>query len=159
MLLRSSIILILVILNILLKDLKYLSIIFVFELLCITILTTDIKGKIKSLKRLSYIFILMLVTQIFYNQEGKVLLKIYNIYITENGVYSFGVIFFRVINLYLLSWLLSKNSKIINRFQDYREIIEIVVNLLPQVFTIFRRKTKIKWFFREILKKIDKKIY
>ena len=101
----------------------------------------------------------MLVTQIFYNQEGKVLLKIYNIYITENGVYSFGVIFFRVINLYLLSWLLSKNSKIINRFQDYREIIEIVVNLLPQVFTIFRRKTKIKWFFREILKKIDKKIY
>lgn len=95
-------------------------------------------------------------TQIFYTQEGKVLFKIFGIYFTEMGLYNFSVTFFKMINLFFLSWLIDKKENKLTYFKEYQEIVENVIELSPKVFLLFKRKKKIKWFFKDILKEINK---
>ncbi|MGL6024186.1 MAG: hypothetical protein ACRC0F_06185, partial [Cetobacterium sp.] len=65
--------------------------------------------------------------------------------------------FLRIINLILLSWLVNTQKILPKSLSSYQNIIEDVIELIPQVFKIFKSKRKIKWFFRYILSQIKMK--
>ena len=92
--------------------------------------------------------------QIFSNQEGEILFKIWNIYITKVAVSNFSINFLRIINMIMLSWLIDKNSSIFNHFGKYKIIIENVIELVPEAFVMFKKRMKLKPFIRYIFKKI-----
>ena len=87
-------------------------------------------------------------------QEGEVLFKIGSIYITKDGLENITVNFLRIINLIMMSWLLDKNTPLFNIFGKYKKVTEDVIELVPEVFVMFRNKMKLKSFFKHILKKI-----
>lgn len=92
--------------------------------------------------------------QIFYTQEGKVLFKISRFYITKEGMYNFALNFMRIFNLLLLSWLVVAQKLINTKFNRYQKIIETVIELVPEAILLVRKRMRIKWFFRYILKQI-----
>lgn len=95
--------------------------------------------------------------QIVFTQNGEVLFKIFGIYITKEGIANFGVSFLRMTNLILISWLISY-KKVFTNFGKYEEVVEIVISMVPEVFILFKKRMRIKWFFRHILKEIRHKI-
>lgn len=85
------------------------------------------------------------------------LLKISKFYITKEGMYNFILNFMRVFNLLLLSWLVVAQRLISTKFNKYQKIIETVIELVPQAILLIRKRMRIKWFFRYILKQIKVK--
>ena len=63
------------------------------ELLLNIFLNRNLKQDIKRLRVLLYIYLGTFLIQIFSHQEGEVLLKIWNIYITKAGVINFTASF------------------------------------------------------------------
>lgn len=151
--LRSSIIF-LIILNIFLKDLKYLGIISIIAIFLNIVYNKTLKKDISKLKFLIWIYLMTFFIHIYSHQEGEVYLKIWKIYITDMGLYSFFNIFLKIINLVLFSWLVS-NQKILPKYlSEYQNIIEKVIELVPEIFQVFKKKRGIKGFLRYILKQI-----
>ncbi|MCQ8212526.1 energy-coupling factor transporter transmembrane protein EcfT [Cetobacterium somerae] len=151
--LKSSL-LILFVLNLFIKDMKILGV-----LLCVGILLNIIYNKelykhLKKLKFLIFIYLTTFLAQIYYHQEGEVLFKIFNVYVTKGGILNFASSFLRIINLILLSWLVNTQNILPKSLASYQKIIEDVIELIPEVFKIFKSKRKIKWFFRYILSQI-----
>ncbi len=109
---------------------------------------------IKKLRFLLFIYITTFIAQIYYNQEGEVFFKIFNIYVTKGGILNFASNFLRIINLVVLSWLINTKKILPKKMALYHEVIEDVINLIPEVFKIFKSKRRIKWFFRYILRQI-----
>jgi len=87
----------------------------------------------------------------------KVLFKFYNFYITQEGLINFGVSFIRILNLILMSWLINEMKLLTGRFSKYQKIIDTVIDLVPEVFTLFKKRMKAKNFTRYILKDISKR--
>ena len=85
------------------------------------------------------------------------MLQVFGFYITLEGIQQFLGNFLRILNLILLSWLVAEQKIFHGRFARYQEIVETVIEFVPQVFVLFRKKMKIKWFFRYILKKVQEK--
>lgn len=115
------------------------------------------KNLIKDLKKirfLIYIYILTFMVQIYYNQQGEVLFKMFNIYITKSGVVNFLSNFFRILNLIMISWLINMKKKWPKFLREYQEIFENVIDLAPEVFILIKKRMKLKWFFRYILRQI-----
>lgn len=152
--LLNSILLILFLANIILNNIKVIGAVFFGELLLNMFLNPNLKNNIKKLKVLIYIYLGTFIIQILSVQEGEVLFKIFSIYITKTAVFNFAVNFMRIINLIMLSWLVSKKSSIFNHFGEYKRVMENVVELVPEVFVIFRKRMRLKNFFRHIFKKI-----
>lgn len=152
--LLNSFLLILFLTNIILNNIKVIGAVFLIELLLNIFRTKNIGKNIKKLKFLIYIYIGMFVMQIFSNQEGEILFKIWNIYITKVAVSNFSINFLRIINMIMLSWLIDKNSSIFNHFGKYKIIIENVIELVPEAFVMFKKRMKLKPFIRYIFKKI-----
>ncbi|MBC2850570.1 hypothetical protein H5J22_03820 [Cetobacterium sp. 8H] len=117
-------------------------------------LNKDIVKNIKKLKFLIFIYLTTFLAQIYYHQEGEVLFKIFNIYVTKGGILNFASSFLRIINLIILSWLVNTQKLLPKSLSGYQQIIEDVIELIPEVFKIFKSKRKIKWFFRYILSQI-----
>lgn len=151
--LKSSI-LILFILNFFIKDMRILGILFIVGILSNLILNKDFFKHLKKLKFLIFIYLTTFLAQIYYHQEGEVFFRVFNVYITRGGVMNFAASFIRIINLILLSWLVNTQNIIPKFLGVYQQVIEDVIELIPEVFKIFKSKRKIKWFFRYILSQI-----
>lgn len=152
--LLNSILAVLFLTSIIFDDLRIIGAVSAAELLLNIFLNKNLKNDIKKLKILIYIYIGTFLIQIFSHQEGEVFIKIWNIYITKAGLVNFTINFLRVVNLIMLSWLLSKKCSIFNHFGKYKRVAENVLELVPEVFVMFRKKMTLKKFFRHILKKI-----
>ncbi len=114
----------------------------------------DMIKNIKKLKFLIFIYLTTFIAQVYYHQEGEVLFKLFNIYVTKGGILNFASSFLRIINLIVLSWLVNTQKLLPKSLAAYQQIIEDVIELIPEVFKIFKSKRKIKWFFRYILSQI-----
>lgn len=154
--LRSSLF-ILLLLNIFCSNLYYISI---STILLIGINLKYNKELNKHVKRVRFLFFFYFITcllQIFYTQEGEVIVKIYNFYLTKEGVINFILNFLRILNLLLLSWVVSTQKILVGRFVKYQNIIETVIELVPEAILLIKKRMGIKRFFRYILKQIKVK--
>ena len=113
---------------------------------------------------LSVILIIVLILNFTLNKnlrkhskQLKVLFKFYSFYITQEGLINFGVSFIRILNLILMSWLINEMKLLTGRFSKYQKIIDTVIDLVPEVFVLFKKRMKAKNFTRYILKDISKR--
>lgn len=118
------------------------------------------RNLIKNLKGLKLFFLFYGSTFIFQfimNQEGEVLFKIFNIYITREGLNGFLTNFFRILNLLMLSWIATEFKVFNKNLGRYQKIFENVICLVPEVIVAFKKRMKLKWFFRYILTQVKSK--
>lgn len=151
--LKSSL-LILFVLNLFVKNMTILGVLLFIGVVLNIIFNKELLKHLKKLKFLIFIYLTTFLAQIYYHQEGEVLFKIYSIYVTKGGILNFASSFLRIINLILLSWLVNTQNILPKSLSSYQRVIEDVIELIPEVFKIFKSKRKIKWFFRYILSQI-----
>jgi len=156
MLLKSSLFILLLV-NIFTSNLIILSVILIIVLILNFTLNKNLRKHSKQLKVLLFFYLSTFLIQLYYGQQGKVLFKFYNFYITQEGLINFGVSFIRILNLILMSWLINEMKLLTGRFSKYQKIIDTVIDLVPEVFTLFKKKMKAKNFTRYILKDISKR--
>lgn len=154
--LRSSL-LILLLLNIFCSNIYYIGI---STILLFGINLRYNKDLLKNIKRVKFLFFFYFMTcllQIFYTQEGEVILKFYNFYLTKEGVINFILNLLRIFNLLLLSWVVSTQKFLTGRFIKYQKSIETVIELVPEALLLIKKRMGIKRFFRYILEQIKVK--
>ena len=156
MLLKSSLFILLLV-NIFTSNLLILSGILLAVLILNLCLNKNLKKHSRQLKVLLFFYLSTFLVQLYYGQQGKVLFKFYNFYLTQEGLMNFGVSFIRILNLVLMSWLINEMKLLTGRFSKYQKIIDTVIDLVPVVFVLFKKKMKAKNFTRYILKDIDKR--
>lgn len=154
--LKSSILFLLFI-SIVTDNFGFIAIISIVSIVLNLIYNKNFYNNIKRIKVLFFLYLITSIFQLFYKQEGKIILKIYNFYLTQEGVIGFIKNYLRIINLILISWLLNSQELFKGKFKNYQNIIENVINLIPEVFTLVKKKMKLKYFFRYILKQITVK--
>lgn len=154
MLLKSSL-LILLILNLFFNNFKILVPVFVITLILNIIFNKNKKKYIKRIGILLFFYLSTFLIQLYYTQEGKVLFKIYKFYITEEGLLNFALNFIRIANLILLSWLVNEINIFKGGLKKYQRIMDTVIDLVPQVFVLFKKKMKLKYFYRHIMREIQ----
>ncbi len=118
------------------------------------------KDLMKHIRRVKFLFLFYFITclfQIFYIQEGEVIVKVYNFYLTKEGVINFLLNLLRIFNLLLLSWIVSTQKLLEGRFSKYQNTIETVIELVPEAMIMVKKRMRIKSFFRYILKQIKVK--
>lgn len=157
MLLKSSLLLLLLS-NIFINNLKFMCGISVILLLLNIILNKELKNNLNKMKFLFFLYFSTCLIQLFYKQEGRVLFKIANFYITEEGMFNFLLNFLRIFNLLMISWVVSAKKIVRGKFNKYQKVIETVIDLVPQALVLIKKRMRIKWFFRHILKQIKVKI-
>jgi len=156
MLLKSSLFILLLV-NIFTSNLLILSGILLAVLILNLCLNKNLKKHSRQLKVLLFFYLSTFLVQLYYGQQGKVLFKFYNFYLTQEGLMNFGVSFIRILNLVLMSWLINEMKLLTGRFSKYQKIIDTVIDLVPVVFVLFKKKMKAKNFTRYILKDINKR--
>lgn len=154
--LRSSL-LILLIFNIFINNLLYMGVATLILVLLNIFYNKNFKENLGRVKFLFFLYFVTCLLQIFYTQEGEVLFKISRFYITKEGMYNFLLNYLRVFNLLLLSWIVIANGIINTKYSKYQNIIENVIELVPQALLLIKKRMRIKWFFRYILKQIKVK--
>ncbi|MGL4533995.1 MAG: hypothetical protein ACRC0V_06325 [Fusobacteriaceae bacterium] len=155
--LKSSL-LILFGINICFNDIRVLGMVFVV-LIFLNVFTNKIFIKnLKLMKMFLLFYSTTFIFQFIFNQDGQVLFKFFNIYITVEGLKAFSLNFLRVMNLLFLSWLVNYHKIFNKNLGKYQRVIENVICMVPEVINIFKRRMKLKWFFRHILKQIKVKI-
>ena len=157
MLLKSSLLLLLLS-NIFINNLKIMCGISIILLLLNITLNKDLKNNLNRMKFLFFLYFSTCLIQLFYKQEGRVLFKIANFYITEEGMFNFLLNFLRIFNLLMISWIVSAKKIVRGKFNKYQKVIETVIDLVPQALVLIKKRMRIKWFFRHILKQIKVKI-
>lgn len=157
MLLKSSLLLLLLS-NIFINNLKFMCGISVILLLLNIILNKELKNNLSKMKFLFFLYFSTCLIQLFYKQEGRVLFKIANFYITEEGMFNFLLNFLRIFNLLMISWIVSAKKIVRGKLNKYQKVIETVIDLVPQALVLIKKRMRIKWFFRHILKQIKVKI-
>ena len=156
MLLKSSLFILLLV-NIFTSNLLILSSILLAVLILNLCLNKNLKKHSRQLKVLLFFYLSTFLVQLYYGQQGKVLFKFYNFYLTQEGLMNFAVNFIRILNLILMSWLINEMKLLTGRFSKYQKIIDTVIDLVPVVFVLFKKKMKAKNFTRYILKDINKR--
>lgn len=154
--LKSSLILLLVF-NIFINNLMCIGVATVILVLLNLLYNKNFKENMGRLKFLFFLYFVTCLLQIFYTQEGEVLFKISKFYITKEGMYNFLLNYLRVFNLLLISWVVIATRIVNIKFSKYQNIIENVIELVPQAILLIRKRMRIKWFFRYILKQIKVK--
>ena len=153
MLLKSSLF-ILFLLNVYLSNPIDMGTIFMIVLMINIFKNKKLK---ENLKKMKFLFIFYMGTcffQLLYLQEGEVLYRIFNFYITKPGVTRVFVNLMRIINLIMISWLVNSGNMLRGPLKKYQLVGECVMELVPEVFSLFKRRMSPKWFFRHILKQI-----
>lgn len=156
MLLKSSLFILLLV-NIFTSNLLILSGILLAVLILNLCLNKNLKKHSRQLKVLLFFYLSTFLVQLYYGQQGKVLFKFYNFYLTQEGLMNFAVNFIRILNLILMSWLINEMKLLTGRFSKYQKIIDTVIDLVPVVFVLFKKRMKAKNFTRYILKDINKR--
>lgn len=118
------------------------------------IFNKNLKKNFKNLKLFLIFYSTTFLFQFMLNQEGEVLFKIFNFYITRAGLNGFFINFFRVFNLLMMSWIVTSQKIFNDSFGKYQRVIENVISLVPEVITAFKKRIKLKWFFRHILNQV-----
>ncbi|WP_372714202.1 hypothetical protein [Ilyobacter sp.] len=118
----------------------------------------DFKKCLKKMKFLFFFYMGTCLFQLFYLQEGEVVWRVYNFYVTKPGLTSVAVNFMRISNLIMISWMINSKGILKGRLKKYQVVVENVMELVPEVLTMFKRRMKLKWFFRHILTRIKSKI-
>lgn len=150
----NSISLLLLIINVINSSLKVLGAIFILLIALNIFLNENFLKNIKKLKILIYIYFLTFFMYVFTQQEGEVLLKVFGIYLTREALTNFLSNFIRIINFIMVSWLIKGDSVLFSKLGRYKKVIENVVELVPEVFILFKKRLKIKSFLRHILTSI-----
>lgn len=153
----NSFLFILFISTIFVENLKVVLTIFIVEVILNIVLNKNLIRDLKRLKFLIYIYTITFIIHIISHQNGEVILKLFNIYITKDGVMNFLVTFLRIINLMMISWVVKDTGFLMRKLGRYRRVIENVIRLVPEVVVVFRRRLKFKSFLRYILIRIDLK--
>ena len=156
--LKTLLFLIAVLINIFFNDIKIIGSITVVLVIVNLLYNKFLIKNLKMLRVLLIFYIFTIIFQILLNQNGEVLYKVHKWYITKEGAIQGLLNFLRVINLLLLSWIATSFNIFETRLNKYSRIIENVISLIPEVIDLFKKKMKIKWFFRDILKKVKNKI-
>lgn len=141
--------------NLFFQDWKILFPIFLFLVFWNLKSNPKLKQQLKRVWILFFFYLSTFVIQLYYQQEGKILAEIGGFYITQEGLIHFLGNFLRVINLILLSWIVGSQKLFYGRFAKYQDIVETVIEFVPQVFILFKKRMKIKWFFKYVLKEIQ----
>lgn len=151
--------------NIITKNLFVITGIF-FLLLLINIFTNkNLKQTLKKISALLLLYFITCAIQILLMQQGKVLWKIninifvtkINIYITEEGIYIAYTNFLRMANLFMISVIITSHNLINNSKNRYQNVIKNVIELVPESLVLIKKRLKIKYFVRYVLKKIHSK--
>ena len=153
----NSILLILLLFNILTNNLKFIIGIFLLNILLNIIFNKNILKNIKKLKFLFYIYILSFFMYIFAKQEGEIIIKILGIYVTKEAILHFTLNFLRILNFLMVSWLIKGEGLLDSKLKRYKNIIDAVIELIPEVFVLFKKRLKIKSFLKHILIRIKVK--
>ena len=132
MLLKSSLFLLLLS-NIFINNLKIMCGISIILLLLNITLNKDLKNNLNRMKFLFFLYFSTCLIQLFYKQEGRVLFKIANFYITEEGMFNFLLNFLRIFNLLMISWIVSAKKIVSGKFNKYQKVIETVIDLVPSI--------------------------
>lgn len=114
--------------------------------------------KFKSFKFIFLIYLTTILAQLFLTQEGAILWKIGPLYITKFGIFTTLRNFLRVVTIVFLSWILNTQKILRGPLKRYSEIMDVVMEVIPEVFVLVKRKMGIKKFFRHIIKQIESKI-
>lgn len=146
------------ILILLIRDFRIGLIISITLLIINSFINKDIKSDIKKLKFFMIFYLMTCLSQIFFNQEGKVMFKFLNIYITDTGIEKMLLNFFKINSLVFLSWLIKTKGKLGFKLFSYELIIEIIIEMIPQVFSLFKNKVGVKNFYKKILLKVYRKL-
>lgn len=151
--------------NIITKNLYVITGIF-FLLFLINIFTNkNLKQTLKKISALLLLYFITCVIQILLVQQGKVLCKIninifftkVNIYITEEGIHTAYINFLRMANLFMISVIITSNNLINSNGNRYQNVIKNVVELVPESLVLIKKRLKIKYFVRYMLKRIHSK--
>lgn len=156
MLLKSSL-LILFLCNIYLSHPLDMGTIFMIVLIVNMVKNKNLKNSLKKMRFLFIFYMGTCIFQLFYLQEGEVLYRIHNFYITKPGLTRVFVNFVRIINLIMISWLVNSGNMLRGPLKKYQLVGECVMEMVPEVFSLFKRRMSPKWFFRHILKQINVK--
>lgn len=149
MLLLSSF---LFVVNLLMKDIRYLLI------LSILLLLISYKKK-KKIPLFVYFFYLTLsLSKIFFYQEGEVLIKVFGLYITKEAVLASSILYIKLFNILHLSKLISSKINIRKLKFAYSDIIEIIIEMVPEIFTLFKKRVRIRDMYTKILRKVYRKL-
>ena len=71
---------------------------------------------------------------------------------------NFAVNFIRILNLILMSWLINEMKLLTGRFSKYQKIIDTVIDLVPVVFVLFKKKMKAKKLYKIYIERYQQKI-
>ena len=127
MLLKSSLFILLLV-NILPAIYFILSGILLVVLILNLCLNKNLKKAFKTVKSfINFFYLSTFLVQLYYGQQGKVLFKFYNFYLTQEGLMNFAVNFIRILNLILMSWLINEMKLLTGRFSKYQKIIDTVI--------------------------------
>lgn len=160
----------LIIINIFLKNIYLLLILF---LILLFLNFKNDKNFIKQIKRIakfSLIYLFYLLVGICFYKNGKVLFKIYSIYITEEGLLNGFITYIKLVNLLLLSFFISvkfkekkynldiKNKKIQKIEMFYSEVFEKILETVPFIFDLIKKRSKFSDIYKRILIKVYKNL-
>ena len=155
--LEILLLLIMVTINILLDDIKIICILTIFLIIINFFYNKHIIKNLKTIKILLIFYISIFIFHVVLNQNGEVLYQISNFYITKEGIMQGLLNFIRIMNLLLLSWIGTFLNIFENKMGSYTRVVENVISLIPEVFNLFKKRMKIKWFIRYIMKQIKNK--
>ena len=110
MLLKSSLLLLLLV-NIFTSNLIILLSVFVITVLFNIIFNKNLKKHLRQIKVLLFFYLSTFLIQLYYGQQGKVLYKIFDFYLTQEGLINFAISFIRIINLLFISWLINELNR------------------------------------------------
>jgi len=157
MLLKSSIIFILL-LTILTSNIYILIIVAGLMIFSNLLFNKNLKYYIGKMKYVFLLYFTTILFQLFMIQDGEVIVKIYSFYITWRGITQIGINFLRILDILLVSWLINAQNIFTGKFQRYNKLIDTIMELVPEIFVLFKKKMRFKSFFRHILKQIESKI-
>lgn len=116
-------------------------------------------NKYRKIPKFIYLFYFVLsISKIFFHQEGKIVFKFMSVYITKDGLSDAAVNFIKLINIVYLSVIVSRKIKIKKFKSSYTELLEIIIALVPEVFVVFKKRTRIKDTYKIIFTKVYKKL-
>ncbi|TDT71809.1 hypothetical protein EV215_0493 [Hypnocyclicus thermotrophus] len=137
---------------------------FIYQLtVSILLLTINFFNKKKTkiyqnIKHVYIFFILISISKIFIYQEGEVLIKLGKFFITKLGFSLFLNNFLRLINLTILAHNITILARDKISLGEYEKIFSIILDMTPKVFNNFKKRRKIKYFYKNIFKEIYKRL-
>jgi len=168
-LLKSSLLLlsllVLLLTSIITKNIYTIVSIFGLLLLLNIFLNKNLKSTLRKVIILLLFYMITCVLQLLLIQEGKVLYKFdiniiftkFTLYITEEGLKTGYTNFLRIVNLLLISSLITSQKLISTKGNKYQNVIKNVIDLIPESIILIKKKLKIKSFIRHVLKEIYSK--